>query len=296
MEPRVWFDQAAISKLGSTAEEAFDGAGTAAKKFGASIGQLKAVDQVIAELRQKSRESGVAFATLAQNYDIARASAARAGSGFGQVANGAGAATTAVGSLRQELRALAQIAQVAGIGAFGGLASAIAGTVTQFGAAAAAVGGLVVVGGTLTKFALDAVKVAEGLSRLSEVSGVAFGTLSELQGAFQLSGVSAEQFSQQLIKLAADYENHSEAAKKANLAVRESHLALAQAQQQGMQIAQQFADLQLQSAQRAQQAKQLQMQVAAIKTQLSYLPQINALESLNALISPSELPNPSLKC
>src|SRR4051812_2167361 len=63
---------ASISKVGSTAEEAFAAAGAAAQKFGASTSELQKVDSLISAIAARSKTSGASFAALAIASDAAR--------------------------------------------------------------------------------------------------------------------------------------------------------------------------------------------------------------------------------
>src|SRR5215831_11581851 len=81
------FDQAtkSIAALGSTGAEALNNVATAATKFGATQQQLQSVQNVITALAARARDSGTSFATLAQNYDKARASAGTMAANAAQV-------------------------------------------------------------------------------------------------------------------------------------------------------------------------------------------------------------------
>jgi hypothetical protein len=246
---------ASISRLGSTAEQAFASAGAAAKKFGASTSELQKVDNLIQTLVDRSRASGASFAALATASDVARGvlgnvgqAAATAGGGIArfrtaatETAAAAGQLSTTVGVTSRELKFLSNIAREAGVGGLGRFVSVVGGAGVKLGALAATVAGLAAAGGTLFKFVEAAEKTTDALNTLSETGGQSFEFVSSMQQAFARGGVSLDDFAksfgnlQQALATARptalnDLAASADKAARATLSVKEASLQLAEAQ------------------------------------------------------------------
>jgi hypothetical protein len=224
---------ASISKLGSTAEQAFAGATAAAQKFGASTRELQGVESIIRALAARSRDSSTSFATLAQNYDRARASAVGVGAGLVQVAAATQRAAQNTSTATRELTALSKVLSTIGLGQLASVTTSLGQVGRGFGAFGAGALAVAAAGAALVKFGVDALGVVKVLDQLSNLSGTSFQTLIAMQRGFELAGVSAKQFEAAFTsltnKIATEAPKIGQSIEQSNLKAIQSEIALARA-------------------------------------------------------------------